>query len=745
MSSVLLIGILTGGSVEWRWSVLHSAYNARLEHKEDDHGHGTEKSFQVTVWSDRFEVFLEHAPIVAKTPAKLVTHVTDLATLQPRRQGPVTFILRHGSETPIKHIEAVPARDGTYIPELTFSLPGQWNVSLIIPLEGKEHLVELPDFKVYDSQAEADRAPFPEEIAGISLLKERQWKIPTRTEPARRQTVLGQQTLTIPESALVDEGGKSVAFVQVAGETFEKRYLELGNRNNGFVEVLSGLSEGEHVTTKGAYAVAEAEHQDHAHESVVQLTEDDIKRFGIEVATAGPGEIDVHVRLPGQIAINTDRMAHIVPNAAGVARRVLKNVGDTVRAGEVLAWLESAELGKAKVDYLAKLAEVGCCSVDLTRTGQIHGSMMRLLESLQSAPSLETLSQISDAALDKNHTTLVSSYAELVLAKSAYLREKSLFEKKISSEKDYLTAENEFKKAEAQYAASRDTITFEVQKNLMDAQRDQQVRLIGLKGAERNLYILGLTAEDMNDIRLLAQGQFSTGAQEEVCTDPNCSECAKRSVQDTQPTVAKSSTDNEKLAWYPLRAPFDATVIEKHITLGEKLSGDSSVFTVADLGSVWINLNVYQKDLPFVTQGQHVEITTGLATPKVEGKISYVGPVVGEKTRTALARIVLDNSSGLLRPGTFVTASVLVDRISAEVAVAKSTLQDVDDRTSVFVQNEHGFEARTVTLGRSNDGYAEITSGLKPGERIVTKNSFRLKAELEKAAGGGHAGHGHAH
>ena len=506
-----------------------------------------------------------------------------------------------------------------------------------------------------------------------------------------------------------------------------------------------GLSEGERVVSRGAYAVAKAECEGHVHEYAVQLTEDDIRRFGIEVGSAGPGEIDVRVRLPGQIAINTDRMVHIVPNAAGVVRQVLKNVGDTVRAGEVLAWLESAELGKAKVDYLTKLAEVGCCSIDLTRTQQIHDSTMKLLETLQSAPSLETLSQISGAALDKNHTTLVSSYSELVLAKSAYLREKSLFEGKISSEKDYLAAENEFKKAEAKYAASRDSITFEVQRNLIDAQRDQQVRLIGLKGAERNLYILGLTAEDINDVRLLAQSQSSTDAHEEVCTDPNCTECAKHSAQDAQSVAAESNTENEKLAWYPLRAPFDATVIEKHITLGEKLSGDSSIFTVADLGTVWIDLSVYQKDLPFVKEGQYVEIAAGPATPKVEGKISYVGPVVGEKTQTAPARIVLDNTSGLLRPGTFVTADVLVEKIAAEVVVAKNILQDVDDKTSVFVQDEHGFEPRAVTLGSSDEDYVEITSGLRPGEKVVTKNSFRLKAELKKAAGAAHAGHGHAH
>jgi multidrug efflux pump subunit AcrA (membrane-fusion protein) len=487
--------------------------------------------------------------------------------------------------------------------------------------------------------------------------------------------------------------------------------------------------------------------------------------------------------------------------------------------------------------------------MDLTRAQQLSDSTTGLLETLKSSPSLESIRETDSEALDANHTLLVSTYAELVLAKSAYEREKSLYEKKISSEKDYLVAENTYKKADAKYAATRDSIAFEVMRNLLEAQRAQQVRQIELKGAERNLYVLGLSTEDVNSIQLYAQGQKpGDGKEEVVCNDPNCPECvAKRAAQQEQSIVAKAITDNikdvlaarehdhdgaeeqqidesicncpdcaaeraaqqgqsiaaktsadnikdvqptarehdhiegeeekcddpncscnqcaeekagqsatkplvvettnqdEKLAWYPLRAPFEATVIEKHITLGEKLTGETSAYTVADLSTVWLDLSVYQKDLPLIKPGQQVKIDMGPAIGKVEGKISYVGPIVGEKTRTAPARVVLDNTSGMLRPGTFVTAEVLVDRITAKIAVPKDVIQDINDEPVVFVKCDHGFEPRTVTLGLANDVSVEITSGLRPGEQIVTKNSFRLKAELEKVAGGAHAGHGHAH
>ena len=505
---------------------------------DDAHQHGDENS-QVTVWDERFEIFLEHPLITVNEPAPFVTHVSDLVTLEPRKSGPVTFIMRLGSATPIKHIEPEPARNGIYIPELTFPKPGDWAVSLAIPLEGKDHIISLPPFKVYALHEEIHDTLHAGRVDGISFLKEQQWKAPTKTETVQLRQRGDTQSLAVPESAIIEEGRDLVVFVQLAGETFEERSVETGRRAGGFVEILSGLKAGERVVTKGALAIAEAQHtiggHDHGDEQVVELTQDDIARYAIELGTAGPGQIDVHVRVPGQIVINSDRMAHIMPNAAGVVRQVFKNVGEKVKTGEVLAWLESSELGRAKVEYLTNWAEVGCCSMDLTRARQISDSTMGLLETLKSFPSLETIRQVSGAALDTNHTTLISSYAELVLAKSAYEREKSLFEKKISSGKDYLAAENAYKKADARYAATRDSISFEVKRNLLEAQRAQQVRQIQLKGSERNLYVLGLSTEDINNIRLFAQGDTPPVAQEEDCDDPNCTECAaERTAQGSQ-------------------------------------------------------------------------------------------------------------------------------------------------------------------------------------------------------------------
>ena len=154
-----------------------------------------EKTAQVTVWSEQFEIFLEHRLIVVNTPTKFITHVTDLTTLEPRREGPLTFILRRGSEEPTTHIEPTPARDGIYIPDLTFPKPGEWIVSLRIPSAGQEHVVELLPLTVFATREEMARAPNPAAPEGISFLKEQQWKLLTKTEPVHRRQVIERMRL----------------------------------------------------------------------------------------------------------------------------------------------------------------------------------------------------------------------------------------------------------------------------------------------------------------------------------------------------------------------------------------------------------------------------------------------------------------------------------------------------------------------------------------------------------------------
>jgi len=483
---------------------------------------------------------------------------------------------------------------------------------------------------------------------------------------------------------------------------------------------------------------------EHDEEQVIELTEEQIAEIGIKLAAAAGGKLDVYVSLAGETTVNANRMAHIVPGISGRVREVGGDIGDAVAAGQTIAWLESTKLGGAKVQYLTRLSEVSCCSIELVRAQEINDNTLKLLEMLKTSPSLEALRSFDGSAMGMNRSLLVSSYAEFTFARETYLREKDLYEKKISSKEDFLKSESAFKKADALYVATQDSVNFDVNRNLLEARRAQNIREIELKAAERLLYVLGLGAKDVNDLKVLSRNQTAQTEEEDECSDPNCAECALQAAAKERDTgFSDIRMTNEKLAWYPIRAAFNGTIISRHITLGEVVSDSAVIFVVADLSSVWVDLHVYQKDLAKIRKAQRVVISAGETIPEIEGEISYVGPVFGAESRTVLARVVLPNPSGMYRPGLFVTARVAVDAVEADVIVPRAAIQTLDGKKCVFIRDDHGFEPRFITSGQSNSTGVQITSGLKPGEQYVTEGAFALKAKMVTSTLDSHAGHGH--
>jgi cobalt-zinc-cadmium efflux system membrane fusion protein len=116
-----------------------------------------------------------------------------------------------------------------------------------------------------------------------------------------------------------------------------------------------------------------------------------------------------------------------------------------------------------------------------------------------------------------------------------------------------------------------------------------------------------------------------------------------------------------------------------------------------------------------------------------------VEPVVGDKTRAAVARVVLPNPEKKWRPGLFVTAKVVVESVDVPVLVPKTALKTIEGKPVAFIREDEGFEPRIVKTGKSDGSHVEIVAGLQAGERFASDGSFVLKAE----AGKGEAAHEH--
>ena len=186
---------------------------------------------------------------------------------------------------------------------------------------------------------------------------------------------------------------------------------------------------------------------------------------------------------------------------------------------------------------------------------------------------------------------------------------------------------------------------------------------------------------------------------------------------------------------YELRAPLAGVVVEKHLTVGESVTESTASFTVSDLSFVWAEINVSAPQLPAVSVGAPVTVQATAFESSAEGKIAYVGALIGEQTRTAPARVALANPKGVWRPGLFVEVKVLAEASQVPVAVDAKAIQRPDGKEIVvFVPAQGGYKAQRIQLGRSDGRTTEVTAGLQAGQNYVKDGSFLLKAELGKAS-----------
>lgn len=364
-----------------------------------------------------------------------------------------------------------------------------------------------------------------------------------------------------------------------------------------------------------ASAAAEPEHakgdshaEDDSHgQGKVELTDAQIAAAGIELSPASPRLMNSWLALPGDIRLDGDRTAHVVPRAAGVVESVHVSQGQRVQKGELLAVIASQQISEQRSE-------------------------------------------------------LAAAQRRVELARTTYARERQLWQERISAEQDYLQARQSLQEAE-----------------------------IALSNAQQKTNAISGSA--------LPGGGNS----------------------------------------YELRAPFAGVVVEKHLVRGEVVSETSAAFTVADLSRVWITFGVSPKDLSKLRVGTPVKVSAAALAAEIDASLSYVDNVLSQQTRTATARVTLENPQGAWRPGLFVTVRLATDSRPAPVTVPAQAIQTVEEQPAVFVRVADGFVVQPVVLGMVDGGYVEITQGLAPDAQVASAGSFILKSELGK----GSAEHSH--
>lgn len=180
----------------------------------------------------------------------------------------------------------------------------------------------------------------------------------------------------------------------------------------------------------------------------------------------------------------------------------------------------------------------------------------------------------------------------------------------------------------------------------------------------------------------------------------------------------------------PVKAPIGGLVVEQDVAVGQLLQpGSTQCFMISNTNTVWVLVNVYQKDLPYVRVGDPVSIQTESYPDTFHGKIAYVAASLDPNTRTLQARIETPNPHDKLKKDMYVTAAVNAGAIKNAIALPDAAvLRDNENQPFVYVADaSNHFARRSVTLGESLDGKTQITSGLKAGERVIGNGSLFLQ------------------
>ena len=190
---------------------------------------------------------------------------------------------------------------------------------------------------------------------------------------------------------------------------------------------------------------------------------------------------------------------------------------------------------------------------------------------------------------------------------------------------------------------------------------------------------------------------------------------------------------NESLRGYPLQAPMDGVVLARSANIGGVAATDATMFEIADLSSVWVELHAFGRDADRIKPGQQVLLETLDGSAQAEAKVDFVSPHAEESSQATAVRVVLDNADGRWRPGVFVRGSVTVAEKQVPLAVKSSGLQRFRDFTVVFAKFGELYEVRMLDLGASDGTHTEVLGGIEPGQTYVAENSFLIKADIEKS------------
>ena len=413
-------------------------------------------------------------------------------------------------------------------------------------------------------------------------------------------------------------------------------------------------------------AAAEEGHSENETGHEVKLEPETLATANVETEGVTQRPAVAMLRVTGTIEANPQQTQQVTSLVSGRIEQVYASIGDRVSAGETVATLMSREIAEN------------------------YGKWREAETRLELAR--KNLDRVKRA---ENRVNVLQAKARLDEAEATLRRVKRLIELQAGAGKDLISAETNYKTAQADYEFQRN---IPLNKEIADAEAELKTAQIDATHQKQSLQALGAN-------------------------------------------VSSTSAQVQNVALIPLKATVSGIVTERLVSGGAGVQAGQPLFTLTNVSTVWVTANVPQNQLGLIKIGSIAEITTPvLGAEKLNARVTYIDPQINEDSRTATVRLAVNNPGEKLRAGMFAEIGFQTSTNAAtgeELVVNSDAVQRVGEKTVVFVPKEGeagAFEVREVETGGEIEGYTRIVSGLKVGETVVTKGSFILKTQLEKGA-----------
>jgi multidrug efflux pump subunit AcrA (membrane-fusion protein) len=454
---------------------------------------------------------------------------------------------------------------------------------------------------------------------------------------------------------------------------------------------------------------------------------------------------------PGRVAPNENQYAFITPRAAGVVRSVTAHLGQEVKAGDLLATVDSPEVGEARLDLSTKLQTLEIASSQAAWRNMIYANTLELLSRLRKGETPEQVhNSLQDRAVGANRERLMTAYAEYRLARTTIERNRDLYAQKLITPKDFDQVNASYEVAQATYQSLMDEMGFEVKLENTRAQQAKRQAETSLRVARERLRILGVKPDgteppvEGGKVVGVEPDRRLTAPRDKVSAEIATPEAILPPQPDSEKVAVKplgarpDPTSNPKdapVSTYSIWAPFDGTILDREMIVpGVAVDRTHRIFTMANLATVWVEADVHEGDFEMLdgirSRGGKFQFRSPAYPGRVfEGEVIYTGDLVEEKSRSVKLLARAENPERLLRPGMFVEVEVLSPRAGDVARIPASAMLTDGNMNYVYVKSgPDTFIRREVDSETPRGEEVTIRSGLKVGDEVVVEGGYKLKA-----------------